>query len=57
MPKVIAKGTIFHDGAEYSEGDEFEVTAKQAEELDAAGAVIVKGKKQPPAKPDEQPAE
>ena len=56
MPKVIAKSNINHDGVEYVEGDEFEVTAKQADELDAAGAVVIKGKKAK-AEPEAPPAE
>lgn len=46
MATVIALGNIIHDGKDYSEGDSIEIKSQaQVEQLEAAGAVIIKGKK------------
>ena len=59
MAKVVALSPVEHDGKAFTEGDEFEVSDKaQVAALEAAGAVVVKGKKAAaPAAADEQAAQ
>lgn len=54
MPKAVVLSPVEHDGVLYAEGDELEIkSTKQAEELEALGVILIRGKKAAPA---EEPA-